>query len=219
MLFPEKVGGRLPRVHASDAGVVRSGAGAVARGERRPRALGRPPAGRGAAARHVGRDADRRVARPDPRPGRAGSRSTTAPTATNRYGMGAMLLDGETPPRCSPAPTRPLLIAEEPYEHDGFLHDVVFPSGHVDLGDGRDPRVLRRGGRVHLRGRPGDRRRAVVAHARLTCAETALAPDEPVPAAGPDALAVAVYEHPTGVVPPRSRGSRASHASTTPRGS
>ena len=29
-------------------------------------ALGRPPPGRGAAARHVGRDADRRVARPDP---------------------------------------------------------------------------------------------------------------------------------------------------------
>ena len=33
--------------------------------------------------------------------------------------------------------TRPLLTAEEPYEKDGFLHDVVFPSGHVELGDGR----------------------------------------------------------------------------------
>jgi predicted GH43/DUF377 family glycosyl hydrolase len=28
------------------------------------------------------------------------------------------------------------LAPETEYELDGFLHDVVFPSGHVDLGDG-----------------------------------------------------------------------------------
>ena len=27
-------------------------------------------------------------------------------------------------------------MPETEYELDGFLHDVVFPSGHVDLGDG-----------------------------------------------------------------------------------
>ena len=55
----------------------------------------------------------------------------------NRYGMGAMLLDGDDPGKVLARTTRPLLAAEEPYEHDGFLQDVVFPSGHVDLGDGR----------------------------------------------------------------------------------
>jgi predicted GH43/DUF377 family glycosyl hydrolase len=29
------------------------------------------------------------------------------------------------------------MVPEAEYEKDGFLHDVVFPSGHVALGDGR----------------------------------------------------------------------------------
>jgi beta-1,2-mannobiose phosphorylase / 1,2-beta-oligomannan phosphorylase len=33
--------------------------------------------------------------------------------------------------------SRPILIAEAEYEHDGFMQDVVFPSGHIDLGRGR----------------------------------------------------------------------------------
>jgi beta-1,4-mannooligosaccharide/beta-1,4-mannosyl-N-acetylglucosamine phosphorylase len=33
--------------------------------------------------------------------------------------------------------SRPLLAPELDYERSGFLHDVVFPSGHVTLGDGR----------------------------------------------------------------------------------
>jgi predicted GH43/DUF377 family glycosyl hydrolase len=55
----------------------------------------------------------------------------------NRYGMGALLLDHGDPTKMLARSTRPLLTAEEPYEKDGFLHDVVFPSGHVELGDGR----------------------------------------------------------------------------------
>jgi predicted GH43/DUF377 family glycosyl hydrolase/glycosyltransferase involved in cell wall biosynthesis len=55
----------------------------------------------------------------------------------NRYGMGAMLLDQGDPTKVLARSTRPLMIAEEQYEQDGFLHDVVFPSGHVELGEGR----------------------------------------------------------------------------------
>ena len=55
----------------------------------------------------------------------------------NRYGMGALLLDHGDPTKVLARSTRPVLTAEEPYEKEGFLHDVVFPSGHVELGDGR----------------------------------------------------------------------------------
>jgi predicted GH43/DUF377 family glycosyl hydrolase/glycosyltransferase involved in cell wall biosynthesis len=54
----------------------------------------------------------------------------------NRYGMGALLLDGGDPTKVLARTTGPLMVAEAPYEHDGFLHDVVFPSGHIDLGGG-----------------------------------------------------------------------------------
>jgi predicted GH43/DUF377 family glycosyl hydrolase len=54
----------------------------------------------------------------------------------NRYGMGAMLLDGGDPTKVLARTTRPIMVPEAPYEHDGFLHDVVFPTGHVDLGGG-----------------------------------------------------------------------------------
>jgi predicted GH43/DUF377 family glycosyl hydrolase len=55
----------------------------------------------------------------------------------NRYGMGAMLLDVDDPTKVLARTARPILTAEEEYEHDGFLQDVVFPSGHIDLGGGR----------------------------------------------------------------------------------
>jgi predicted GH43/DUF377 family glycosyl hydrolase len=55
----------------------------------------------------------------------------------NRYGMGAMLLDADDPTKVLARTARPILTAEEEYEHDGFLQDVVFPSGHIDLGGGR----------------------------------------------------------------------------------
>jgi predicted GH43/DUF377 family glycosyl hydrolase len=54
----------------------------------------------------------------------------------NRYGVGALLLDAGDPTKVLARTDRPLLTPETEYELDGFLHDVVFPSGHVDLGDG-----------------------------------------------------------------------------------
>jgi predicted GH43/DUF377 family glycosyl hydrolase/glycosyltransferase involved in cell wall biosynthesis len=54
----------------------------------------------------------------------------------NRYGMGALLLDAGDPTKVLARTDRPLLVPEADYELDGFLHDVVFPTGHVDLGDG-----------------------------------------------------------------------------------
>ncbi len=54
----------------------------------------------------------------------------------NRYGMGAILLDAGDPTKVLARSPKPLLIPEADYEHDGFLQDVVFPSGHIDLGGG-----------------------------------------------------------------------------------
>jgi predicted GH43/DUF377 family glycosyl hydrolase/glycosyltransferase involved in cell wall biosynthesis len=54
----------------------------------------------------------------------------------NRYGVGALLLDAGEPTKVLARTDRPLLTPETEYELDGFLHDVVFPSGHIDLGDG-----------------------------------------------------------------------------------
>jgi predicted GH43/DUF377 family glycosyl hydrolase/glycosyltransferase involved in cell wall biosynthesis len=57
---------------------------------------------------------------------------------TNRYGMGAMLIDADDPARVLARSPHPLLTPELEYERSGFLHDVVFPSGHVPLdGEGR----------------------------------------------------------------------------------
>ncbi|HEY6568841.1 MAG TPA: hypothetical protein VIZ22_01045, partial [Candidatus Limnocylindrales bacterium] len=61
---------------------------------------------------------------------------------TNRYGMGAILLDGDDPGRVIARSRRPLLVPEFDYERDGFLHDVVFPSGHVPLDDGERIRIF-----------------------------------------------------------------------------
>lgn len=54
----------------------------------------------------------------------------------NRYGMGALLLDAGDPTKVLGRTDRPIMAPEADYERDGFLNDVVFPSGHVDLGDG-----------------------------------------------------------------------------------
>ncbi|MEX0984384.1 MAG: glycosyltransferase [Actinomycetota bacterium] len=56
---------------------------------------------------------------------------------TNRYGTGAVLLDAEDPSIVLARTQRPILTPDAPYEKDGFLRDVVFASGHVDLGEGR----------------------------------------------------------------------------------
>ena len=52
---------------------------------------------------------------------------------TNRYGMGALLLDADDPPTVLARTPHPLMVPELHYEQDGFLHDVVFPSGHMTL--------------------------------------------------------------------------------------
>ena len=56
---------------------------------------------------------------------------------TNRYGMGALLLDADDPSTVLARTPEPLLVPEVDYERDGFLHNVVFPSGHVMLDEGR----------------------------------------------------------------------------------
>jgi predicted GH43/DUF377 family glycosyl hydrolase/glycosyltransferase involved in cell wall biosynthesis len=61
---------------------------------------------------------------------------------TNRYGMGALLLDADDPGRVLARSRRPLLVPEFEYERDGFLHDVVFPSGHVPLDGGERIRIF-----------------------------------------------------------------------------
>lgn len=53
----------------------------------------------------------------------------------NRYGMGAMLLDAGDPSKVLARTPRPILAPEVEYEHDGFLRDVVFPSGHLPVDD------------------------------------------------------------------------------------
>ncbi len=61
---------------------------------------------------------------------------------SNRYGMGAILLEADDPSKVLARTEEPLLVPKEPYEHNGFLQDVVFPTGHVTLdGDGRSIRV------------------------------------------------------------------------------
>ncbi len=51
----------------------------------------------------------------------------------NNYGMGALLLDAGDPGKVLARTARPLLAPETDYEHDGFLRDVVFPTGAVPL--------------------------------------------------------------------------------------
>jgi predicted GH43/DUF377 family glycosyl hydrolase len=48
-----------------------------------------------------------------------------------------MLLDADNPTKVLARTAQPVLTAEAKYEHDGFLQDVVFPSGHIELGRGR----------------------------------------------------------------------------------
>jgi predicted GH43/DUF377 family glycosyl hydrolase/glycosyltransferase involved in cell wall biosynthesis len=55
----------------------------------------------------------------------------------NRYCMGAALLDIGDPSKVLARTTGPLMVPDTPYERTGFLRDVVFPTGHVELGEGR----------------------------------------------------------------------------------
>ncbi|MGZ4132363.1 MAG: glycoside hydrolase family 130 protein [Actinomycetota bacterium] len=55
----------------------------------------------------------------------------------NRYGVGALLLDAGDPSKVLARTDKPLMVPQTEYERDGFLHDVVFPTGHAELGNGR----------------------------------------------------------------------------------
>ncbi|GIW94610.1 MAG: hypothetical protein KatS3mg110_2651 [Pirellulaceae bacterium] len=53
------------------------------------------------------------------------------PPAVGRYAAGVMVLDGEDPCRIMGITRRPLLVPEEPFERDGFVPEVVFPTGVI----------------------------------------------------------------------------------------
>jgi hypothetical protein len=78
----------------------------------------------------------------------------------NRYGMGAMLLDGDDPARCLPGP-HDRSPPKSPTSTTGSCRTSCSRAG-TSTSATVGSVVLRRGRRVHLRGRPGDRRRAVV---------------------------------------------------------
>lgn len=59
------------------------------------------------------------------------------PRWQKRYDCGVMLLDLEDPTRVVARAQQPLLVAETPEEREGFRNDVVFPTGLVELPDGR----------------------------------------------------------------------------------
>lgn len=54
---------------------------------------------------------------------------------TNRYCMGALLLDADEPWKVLARSPEPLLAPEMPFEVEGFYGNVVFPSGAIPLDD------------------------------------------------------------------------------------
>ncbi len=139
-LLPGSPRRTLPGVHSADARIVLPRTRHLARGIARPGALGQA--------------SPRRAASPGMwDEARIGASLTPfrvdggwlevyhGADRTNRYGMGAMLLDADDPSKVLARSAHPLLAPELEYERSGFLHDVVFPSGHVPLGDGGRIRV------------------------------------------------------------------------------
>jgi predicted GH43/DUF377 family glycosyl hydrolase len=54
----------------------------------------------------------------------------------SRYCLGLLLLDLEKPWQVIKRSERPFFVPEAPYECTGFMPDVVFHNGTIDLGDG-----------------------------------------------------------------------------------
>lgn len=67
-----------------------------------------------------------------------GNQQPRFPGDVGRYVGGAMVLDGEDPACVRFAPPQPLLEPTEPFEREGFVPNVVFPTGIV----ARQGRVL-----------------------------------------------------------------------------
>ncbi len=59
----------------------------------------------------------------------------SGPGGTGVYAGGAMLLDLEDPSRVLRRSPQPILVPEADYELEGFVGDVVFPTGVVETGD------------------------------------------------------------------------------------
>ena len=59
----------------------------------------------------------------------------SGPGGTGVYAGGAMLLDLEDPGRVLRRSPQPILVPEADYELEGFVGDVVFPTGVVETGD------------------------------------------------------------------------------------
>jgi beta-1,2-mannobiose phosphorylase / 1,2-beta-oligomannan phosphorylase len=67
----------------------------------------------------------------------------------NRYGLGALLLDGENPRRVLARSPSPILWPKAPYERQGFVNEVVFTCGLIGLDD--------KGGQIRVYYGAGDR--------------------------------------------------------------
>ncbi len=59
----------------------------------------------------------------------------SGPGGTGVYAGGVMLLDLEDPSRVLRRSPQPILVPEADYEMEGFVGDVVFPTGVVETGD------------------------------------------------------------------------------------
>jgi beta-1,2-mannobiose phosphorylase / 1,2-beta-oligomannan phosphorylase len=64
-----------------------------------------------------------------------GNRRPTGPGDIGAYCGGAMLLDAADPGHVAQIAAQPLLAPSEPYETDGFVPNVVFPGGFVEVGE------------------------------------------------------------------------------------
>ena len=51
------------------------------------------------------------------------------------YAAGALLLDLDHPERVLRRVDQPILAPEAPWEHEGFVNNVVFPTGIVERDD------------------------------------------------------------------------------------
>ena len=64
-----------------------------------------------------------------------GSRRSEVPGRVGQYVAAALLLDANQPSRIIAESTEALFTPTEPFERDGFVPDVVFPTGTVRRGD------------------------------------------------------------------------------------
>jgi len=64
-----------------------------------------------------------------------GNSRPETPGEVGAYVAGALLLDRERPERVLGRSGEPLLVPEEEFEREGFVSDVVFPTGVVDRGE------------------------------------------------------------------------------------